>query len=61
VIVTDPGDKDFYQRSPDAHLPEDRPRGGGATRPVQHRKLLGTAGVVILIIVVILLGIALFP
>ncbi|MFD8567928.1 hypothetical protein [Streptomyces sp. NPDC059639] len=59
--MTDPGDKDFYQRSPGARLPEDRPRGGGPRRPVKHRGLLATTLLVVFVIVVVLAGIALFP
>ncbi|MDI3406892.1 hypothetical protein [Streptomyces cavernicola] len=59
--MADPGDRDFYQRSPGAHLPEDRPRGGGPRRPLKHPGTLGTVLLVALVILVILVGIALFP
>ncbi|MFE1953149.1 MULTISPECIES: hypothetical protein [Streptomyces] len=59
--MVDPGDKEFYHRSPHAWMPEDRPRGGGPTRPVKHRGTLATVLLIAAVILVILVGIALFP
>ncbi|MEV5612570.1 hypothetical protein [Streptomyces sp. NPDC052225] len=59
--MSDPGNTDFYHRSPGAKLPEDRPRGGGPTRPVKHRGPLATAALIAVVVLVILVGIALFP
>jgi hypothetical protein len=55
------GDEQFYHRSTDSWMPEDRPRGGGPTRPVKHRGTLATVGMVAGIILLVLVGIALFP
>ncbi|MEU6140785.1 hypothetical protein ABZ848_10540 [Streptomyces sp. NPDC047081] len=58
-----PTDDEFYgsDRPDHAVLPEDRPRGGGGTREVKHRGTWATVALVAGIILLILLGIALFP
>ncbi|MET8473153.1 hypothetical protein ABZY90_15915 [Streptomyces sp. NPDC006422] len=59
--MTDPGDTDFYQRSPGSRMPEDRPRGGGPRKRVKHRGTLATILLIIAVVVVIAAGIVLFP
>lgn len=58
-----PTDEEFYgsDRPDHAVLPEDRPRGGGGTSPVKHRGTWATVALVAGIILLILVGIALFP
>jgi len=58
-----PTDEEFYgsDRPDHAVLPEDRPRGGGPTMPVRHRGTWATVALVAGIILLILVGIALFP
>jgi hypothetical protein len=58
-----PTDEEFYAsgRPADAVLPEDRPRGGGPATPLKHRGPWATAALVVGIILLILVGIALFP
>ncbi|MCI3278062.1 hypothetical protein [Streptomyces cylindrosporus] len=58
-----PTDEEFYgsDRPDHAVLPEDRPRGGGDTGQVKHRGTWATVALVAGIILLILLGIALFP
>jgi hypothetical protein len=58
-----PTDEEFYgsDRPEHAVLPEDRPRGGGDTSPVKHRGTWATVALVVGIILLILVGIALFP
>ncbi|MHC3467553.1 hypothetical protein ACYF6T_02450 [Streptomyces sp. 7R007] len=58
-----PTDEQFYASDRPAHpeLPEDRPRGGGPTRPVKHRGPWATVVLIACIILLILVGIALFP
>ncbi|MFE2376813.1 hypothetical protein [Streptomyces sp. NPDC059398] len=56
-------DKEFYARDRPDHpvLPEDRPRGGGPREPMRHRGTWTSAAIVIGIIVLIMVGVALFP
>ena len=57
-------DEEFYasDRPEHAVLPEDRPRGGGtAFAPLKHRGTWATVALVAGIILLILVGIALFP
>ncbi|MET9908257.1 hypothetical protein ABZZ74_15785 [Streptomyces sp. NPDC006476] len=60
-----PTDEQFYgnDRPDNAELPEDRPRGAGSgeTTPVKHRGTWATVALVACIVLVIILGIALFP
>ncbi|MET7473584.1 hypothetical protein ABZT17_04345 [Streptomyces sp. NPDC005648] len=58
-----PTDDQFYRsdRPDQAALPEDRPRGGGPTHSVKHRGTWATVALVAGIILLILVGIALFP
>ncbi|MEU9391151.1 hypothetical protein [Streptomyces sp. NPDC048324] len=59
-----PTDEQFYgsDRPEHAQLPEDRPRGGGGeTSPLKHRGTWATVALVAGIILLILVGIALFP
>ena len=58
-----PSDADFYASDRPAHpvLPEDRPRGGGPATPLRHRGTWETVGLVVAVILVIMVGIALFP
>lgn len=58
-----PTDAQFYASDRPDHpdLPEDRPRGGGATTVVRHRGTWATVALVAGIILLILVGIALFP
>ncbi|MER6629062.1 hypothetical protein ABT301_12565 [Streptomyces sp. NPDC000987] len=58
-----PTDQEFYASDRPEHpvLPEDRPRGGGPARPIRHRGPWATAALIAFIVLVILLGIALFP
>jgi len=58
-----PTDDEFYASDRPAHpvLPEDRPRGGGPATPLKHRGTWGTVGLVAGIILLILVGIMLFP
>ncbi|MER6013918.1 hypothetical protein [Streptomyces bluensis] len=58
-----PTDEEFYARDrPDnPELPEDRPRGGGPTHAVRHPWTWGTILLVACIILLVLVGIALFP
>ncbi|MEV8565304.1 hypothetical protein AB0436_06900 [Streptomyces sp. NPDC051322] len=56
-------DDEFYARDRPEHpeLPEDRPRGGQPREPVPHRGSWTVAAIVIGVIVVIIVGVALFP
>jgi hypothetical protein len=56
-------DEEFYAHGRPAHpaLPEDRPRGGRSETPLKHRGTWATVGLVAGIILLILVGIALFP
>ncbi|MFE4546819.1 MULTISPECIES: hypothetical protein [unclassified Streptomyces] len=56
-------DEQFYAhgRPTDPVLPEDRPRGGSPTHPLHHRGTWATVALVAGIILLILVGIALFP
>ncbi|MEU8590843.1 hypothetical protein AB0C59_28150 [Streptomyces sp. NPDC048664] len=56
-------DEQFYasDRPENPAMPEDRPRGGGAPDPLRHRGTWATAALVIGIILLVLIGIALFP
>jgi len=58
-----PSDAEFYASDRPEHpvLPEDRPRGGGPAKTLQHRGTWATVGLVVGIILLILVGIALFP
>ncbi|MFI8230154.1 hypothetical protein ACIGDI_15080 [Streptomyces sp. NPDC085900] len=58
-----PTDEQFYgsDRPEHALLPEDRPRGGGEGSPMKHRGPWATVALVAGIILLILVGIALFP
>lgn len=58
-----PTDADFYASDRPEHpvLPEDRPRGGGPATPLKHQGTWGTVGFVACIILLILVGIMLFP
>jgi hypothetical protein len=58
-----PTDEEFYAsgRPAGAALPEDRPRGGGPATPLKRRGTWATVGLVAGIILLILVGIALFP
>ncbi|WP_405888632.1 hypothetical protein OG762_30145 [Streptomyces sp. NBC_01136] len=58
-----PTDEEFYASGRPAHpaLPEDRPRGGGAATPLRHRGTWATVALVAGIILLVLVGIALFP
>ncbi|MFI6488720.1 hypothetical protein [Streptomyces sp. NPDC050564] len=58
-----PTDEEFYASGRPAHptLPEDRPRGGGGTAPVKHRGTWATVALVVGIVLLVLVGIALFP
>ncbi|ANW16939.1 hypothetical protein [Streptomyces clavuligerus] len=56
-------DDDFYRRDrpENASLPEDRPRGGQGGAPLRRPTLAVTVLLIIAIIVVVALGIMLFP
>jgi hypothetical protein len=58
-----PTDEEFYAsgRPAGAALPEDRPRGGGPATPLKRRGTWATVALVAGIILLILVGIALFP
>ncbi|MER5918341.1 hypothetical protein ABT124_51055 [Streptomyces sp. NPDC001982] len=58
-----PTDEEFYASGRPAHpvLPEDRPRGGGGTVSVKHRGTWATVALVVCIVLLVLMGIALFP
>jgi hypothetical protein len=58
-----PSDEQFYSsdRPVNAALPEDRPRGGRQPAPVKHRGTWATVGLIACIVLLILVGIALFP
>ncbi|MFF6986352.1 hypothetical protein [Streptomyces sp. NPDC010273] len=58
-----PTDDEFYasDRPADRELPEDRPRGGGSSTVVKHRGTWATAALVAGVVLLILVGIALFP
>jgi hypothetical protein len=58
-----PTDEEFYTSDRPDHreLAEDRPRGGGSSYPVKHRGTWATVALVAGIILLILVGIALFP
>lgn len=61
--MTELQDREFYASDRPAHpaLPEDRPRGGGPRAPLKHRGAWTGAGLVIAVIVLIMVGVALFP
>jgi hypothetical protein len=56
-------DEELYSRDRPPHptLPEDRPRGAKPKAPVKHRSPLLVAVFVIGVLVLIVIGIALFP
>ncbi|GAA3871641.1 hypothetical protein ACWDR2_35635 [Streptomyces sp. NPDC003631] len=56
-------DEQFYRsdRPEQPVLPEDRPRGGRPADPVRHRSTWATVALVAGIILLVLVGIALFP
>ncbi|MCX4885449.1 MULTISPECIES: hypothetical protein [unclassified Streptomyces] len=59
-----PTDEQFYgsDRPGRAEIPEDRPRGGNReVSPLKHRGTWATVGLVAGVILLILVGIALFP
>ncbi|MCX4575527.1 hypothetical protein OHB41_20495 [Streptomyces sp. NBC_01571] len=58
-----PTDEQFYAHGRPAVplLPEDRPRGGRPASPLHHRGTWATVALVAGIILLILVGIALFP
>ncbi|WP_405774259.1 hypothetical protein [Streptomyces sp. NBC_00859] len=62
-MTVDLQDKEFYARDRPAHpvLPEDRPRGGGPRAPLKHRGAWTGAAMIVGIIVLIMVGVALFP
>lgn len=57
-----PTDEQFYggDRTGRSALPEDRPR-GGARDPFKHPWTWGTVAVVVFVVLIVALGIALFP
>ncbi|MEU6252479.1 hypothetical protein [Streptomyces sp. NPDC047043] len=58
-----PTDEQFYasDRPDDASLPEDRPRGGSSHDPYKHPWTWGTIALVAFAVLIVLMGIALFP
>ena len=58
-----PTDEQFYASDRPAHpvLPEDRPRGGGTASPLKHRGFWGSVGFVAAIVLLVAMGIMLFP
>jgi hypothetical protein len=58
-----PTDEQFYasDRPVNAAVPEDRPRGGQPALPAKHRGTWATVALIAGIILLILVGIALFP
>ncbi|MFC9430732.1 hypothetical protein [Streptomyces sp. NPDC056987] len=54
---------DFYasDRPPHPKLPEDRPRGGGPKAPLLHRGTWSVLAIVVVVVLVIAVGIVLFP
>ncbi|WP_327293984.1 MULTISPECIES: hypothetical protein [unclassified Streptomyces] len=54
---------EFYSRDRPEHpvLPEDRPRGGQPKQPLQHRGPWTVAAIIVAVIVLIIVGVALFP
>ncbi|MFK4144832.1 hypothetical protein [Streptomyces sp. NPDC004065] len=57
-------DEEFYaaDRPEHASLPEDRPRGGEpGTFSLRHSGTWGTVGFIVMIVLVVMMGIALFP
>jgi hypothetical protein len=61
--MTYPRDDEFYARDRPAHptLPEDRPRGGKDKASMKHRGPWAMAALIAFVILLILVGIALFP
>lgn len=57
-----PSDEEFYasDRPPRHDLPEDRPRGGAAD-PIRHPWSWGMIAFVVFAVLIVLMGIALFP
>jgi hypothetical protein len=57
-----PTDEEFYggDRPQGAVLPEDRPR-GGSSDPYKHPWTWGTIALVVFVVLIVILGIALFP
>lgn len=58
-----PTDEQFYanDRTDPSALPEDRPRGGSTGDPFKHPRTWGTVAVIVFVILIVILGIALFP
>lgn len=56
-------DDQFYasDRPENPAMPEDRPRGGRTPAPVRHRGTWATVALVVGIVLLVLIGIALFP
>ncbi|POX47116.1 hypothetical protein [Streptomyces sp. Ru72] len=56
-------DEEFYKRDRPAHptLEEDRPRGGKAKAPAKYRGSWSMVAIIVVIVLLIVLGIALFP
>jgi hypothetical protein len=58
-----PTDEQFYanDRTDQSGIPEDRPRGGAPADPYKHPRTWGTVAIVVFVIVIVIMGIALFP
>jgi len=56
-------DEQFYanDRPSQSALPEDRPRGGSGGDPYRHPWTWGTIALVVFIVLIVAMGIALFP
>ncbi|MFJ5534803.1 hypothetical protein [Streptomyces sp. NPDC093261] len=61
--MADHRDEEFYQRDRPAHpkLEEDRPRGAKPKEPAKHRGPWLTVAIVVTVVVLVVLGITLFP
>jgi hypothetical protein len=56
-------DEEFYMRDRPAHptLEEDRPRGDKPKAPAKHRGSWSTVAIIVVVVLLVVLGIALFP
>ncbi|MEV7424757.1 MULTISPECIES: hypothetical protein [unclassified Streptomyces] len=59
--MTDSSNFYAHDRPPHPTLPEDRPRGGGPKTPLAHSGRWTTLAIVLVVLLIVVVGIAMFP